>query len=151
MIKIYSFTPGVQPCTLLLLSTLIFLLTLFWFYPTVAQAEIYRSVDKHGNAYYSDKPHPSAELYQSDTHIQPIPKPQLPKIQIPKAENQKKKSTKAADAKKLAKLKKRCENLEKKIKKVNYKLRQAHSNKQGNQLRKQRREYSDQRSKECRR
>lgn len=134
---------AVQLCTLLLFFPMLF--------PTLSQAEIYRSIDKNGQPYYSDTPHASSELYQSGTYIQPMPKPQLPKLKRSKKKAPKKKSTKAQEDKKRAKLQKRCESLEKKIKKVNYKLRQGHSNDQGNRLRKQRRGYSDQLSKECRR
>lgn len=44
----------------------IYLLILILFCSTTALAEVYRSVDEHGNTVYSDKPSPDAEIIQVD-------------------------------------------------------------------------------------
>lgn len=117
--------------------------------PVTAVADIYVYTDANGRKHYSDKPHPEGDRYQPAAIIQPVPKPSLPKIGSSTPQKAKFSNKKKTD-KALAKQQKRCASLDKKIDRLTDKLRQGHSNKQGNKWRKQRREYSDQRYRECR-
>lgn len=129
-----------------------------------AQAQVYIYVDEQGRKHFSDRPQADARLYAPRTQPQSVPEPQLPKLyststhsaagkksankQAKKKQHSKQQRSQPQQASKQAQ---RCAGLEQKIARLDLKLRRSHSNEQGNRWRAQRRDYSDQHWKLCRR
>lgn len=121
----------------------------YWLCSLPCWAQIYITTDEQGRQHYSDSPSQGAQLYRRKNSLQSIPQPQLPKLYPNNTSTSRPKASKQ-QSKQLAEKQRYCERLEQRIQRLTDKLRGGHSNSEGNRWRKQRRDLSDQRYRDCR-